>query len=297
MTSSIDSVEPRNQRRPAPRKEPRIHKAVATNLGGAVEPSHGSKGVSAARAELIAAAAAYHAWVESQLETLLGQVNYLSSDLLGVSGISDAKSDWMAAHLTYETLGTVKRAFGPLDKAINAPIIGSGLAASGDTSATGFHKVEALLWSGARMAEIKESANGLRMLVLRLVRHFQTATVRPTTIPGGLANVIETAIHLELSGRTDAGSHTSLATVSANLSGAAEALSFITPLLETRYSRLRETLAAFASSQALVQTFARSGDWVPLHDLTVDERDRLSYSLQELVGLLMPIATICRSIR
>jgi iron uptake system component EfeO len=173
----------------------------------------------------------------------------------------------------------------------------SGRAASGPTAATGFHKVEALLWSGARMAEIKEAANGLRMLVLRLVRHFQTATVRPTTIPVGLPRVVEAAIQVELSGRTDAGSHTGLATVSANLSGAAEALNFVTPLLETRYPRLRETLAAFASSQALIQTFARSGDWVPLHDLTADERDRLSYSLQELVGLLTPIATICRSIR
>lgn len=296
MTSSTDSVEPRNHRWPSPRKEPRGHKPPTT-LVYVGDETVGSKVVSAARAELITAAAAYHAWIAARLETLLGQVNYLSSDLLAVTGIADAKRDWLTAHLTYETLGTVKRTFGPLDKAINEPITGSGLAASGDTSATGFHKVEALLWSGARMAEIKEAVNALRMLVLRLVRHFQAATVRPTTIPTGLSKAVEAAIQVELSGHTDAGSHTSLATISANLSGAADALSFITPVLETRYPRLRETLAAFASSQALIQTFTRSGVWVPLHDLTATERDRLRHSLQDLAGLLTPIATICRGIR
>src|ERR1700749_4986667 len=65
-----------------------------------------------AETELAAATGAYHAWVAARLDTLVVQVNYLSSDLLGDGGIAHAKRDWLAAHLPYETLGPVKRAFG-----------------------------------------------------------------------------------------------------------------------------------------------------------------------------------------
>ncbi len=293
MKPSADSVEHLNHRPQGLRTESRGSRPAVTTEPAGVEHSRAIS----AETELSSATAAYHAWVASRLDALLIQVNYLSSDLLGQSGIADAKHSWLAAHMTYESLGTAKRAFGPLDRAINASIAGDGTDASGDTSATGFHKVEALLWSGAHMAEVKEAVGALRTLVVRLVRQFQSAKVHATTIPAGLPKVIEAAIQAELTGLTDAGSHSSLATISANLGGVTDALSFIEPLLEPRYSKLRETRAELASSEALVKTFARGGDWVPLDDLTSDERDRLEGSLQALLGLLKPIAGVCRGMR
>lgn len=54
----------------------------------------------------------------------------------------------------------------------------------------------------------------------------------------------------ELTGRTDFGSHSSLATVAANLAGTRMVLGMITRLLRVRYPALDQTVAALTRAQA-----------------------------------------------
>lgn len=234
---------------------------------------------------------AYQQWVSDRLPTLLAQVRDLAADVRS-GATAQAERDWLTAHLTYETLGAAYDAFGPLGEAVN------GLASNGETALTdrdltGFHRIEALLWSGAPAAELSPAVATLERDVRLLIRQFHSAQIDPNIIALRAHEIVENAIELELNATTDAGSHSNLATIGANLQGAAKTLELIAPLLRSRYPALRETTAALASSQRLVARFAHGGRTSSLEGLTTAERQRLNASLEQLVELLAPVAAIC----
>ena len=97
-----------------------------------------------------------------------------------------------------------------------------------------------------------------------------------------------------LTGQADAGSGTELATVDANLVGAAGALTPLHGILSSRYPDLARTEAALASAQKLVEGFrAADGTWTPLDRLTRADRERVDAALSDAAELLAPVAAIC----
>ncbi len=243
-------------------------------------------------AELVEPTKAYQAWITSRLPMLLTQVRALRAAVAkGPSATAAAKAAWLRAHMTYETLGAAYDAFGPLDAKINGAPVGSQTWRE-DHDLAGFHLIEGLLWSGASPQRLVPAVDQLEHAVQLLVKHFVTAEIQPAALPLRAHEIVENAIQFELNGTTDEGSHTNLATISANLAGAARALSFVAPLLHTRYPQLPATERSLASARTLFASFDHDGSWTPLRSLGVLRRQQVDASLEGLVEQLAPVAAI-----
>jgi len=239
--------------------------------------------------ELVPPTKAYQRWITSRLPVLLAQVKALRAAVSdGSTPTAGAKAAWLNAHMTYETLGAAYDAFGPLDGKLN----GSPTGSQSWRDVTGFHLIEGLLWSGAPSAQIVPAVDALERNIGALIRQFTTAEIAPADLPLRAHEIIENAIQFELNGTTDAGSHTNLATIDANLVGASRALNFVAPLLRTRYPELGKTEQALAASRTLVARFDRGGTWTPLLALSRLDREQVDASLENLVELLAPVAAI-----
>ncbi|GAB3797497.1 EfeM/EfeO family lipoprotein [Humibacter antri] len=279
--------------------------ADADPIAGPVVTVSGAKHVADATAgirpvtqnDLIPAAKQYGVWIESRLPVLQGEVDALAADVAS-GDPGKARADWLTAHLEYETLGAAYGAFGQADTAINGTP-DSGHTALDDPALTGFHKVEALLFSGSPTHAIAPYATRLANDVTALRADFPHARIDPLAIGLRAHEILENALQFELTGETDAGSHTGLATLDANLTGTVHALEPLRGILKTRYPDLAKTDAAIAATQHLVESFRAAGgsgadgSWEPLGTLTTAQREQLDAHVDATLELLAPIAAIC----
>jgi iron uptake system component EfeO len=258
------------------------------HAGAVANPTPGVVPVTAN--DLLPAVAAYKGWITSQLPILEKKVVALDHDVRS-GHLRRARKDWLSAHLSYETLGAAYGAFGDADTAIN------GLPASGSTALTdkdlqGFHKIEALLYTSARSSTIAPFTAQLITDVKSLAHDFPSDLIEPNDVGLRSHEILENAIQFELNGTTDAGSHTTLATIDANLTGTLAALKPISGLLASRYPKLAETRASIAASQKLLKSYDHSGSWTPLQKLSFAQRQQLNARLDAAVELLAPVAAI-----
>ncbi len=242
--------------------------------------------------DLIPPSKQYGAWIQSRLPVLESDAEALNADVAS-GDLAAARADWLTAHREYESLGAAYGAFGDADTAING-MPASGRTALDDPELTGFHKIEALLWSGAPANAVAPFTSRLVGDVDAMRRDFATARIDPLDIGLRAHEILENALQFELTGKADAGSHTTLATLDANLTGTREALDPIRGILKTRYADLAKTDAAVDSAQRLVESYrAPDGSWTPLASLTTAQREQLDAQVDETIELLAPIAAIC----
>jgi len=241
--------------------------------------------------DLIPLAKEYGQWVSGRLPELQAEVRRLDVDARA-GELDAAKRDWLTAHLSYEGLGAAYGAFGERGAAIDG-VPASGKTALDDPGLTGFHKIEALLWAGTPAATVASATARLVSDVDALAADPGLDRIDPADLGLRAHEIVENAIQLELSGATDAGSHTNLATIDANLGGSAEALSLLAGLLRSRYPALADTQAALAASTRLVDGYRMAdGSWAALSALSRPQREQLNASLDATAELLAPVAEI-----
>jgi iron uptake system component EfeO len=233
----------------------------------------------------------YTAWVQSQLPALSRQVRQLDADL-HAGGVAAAKQDWLTAHLTYETLGAAYGAFGDLNDAINGDPA-SDVPAVTDPHLTGFRKIEALLWSGTPTAQIAPYGDKLITDVGQMAAELaKPNSIAPLDMGIRAHEILEDTLGKDLNGIGDAGSHTELATVDANITGTFEVLRPLEPLLTTQDPWLSQTETELHQTQALVESYHHADGWVPLTSLTTAQRAAVNAHVQEAVELLSHIPPI-----
>ncbi|MEN0085217.1 MAG: EfeM/EfeO family lipoprotein [Leifsonia sp.] len=236
------------------------------------------------RNDLIPVTKVYSDWVGSRIPVLRSQAAAVAADA-EEGDLPAARRDWLTAHSTYQTLGGAYDAFGEVGEQLD------GLP-HGDP--TGFHLVEAQLWQGAPASAVAASAQSLVALVDRLQTQFAGAQLDPGAVALRAHEIVEDAIQRTLTGADDAGSHTSLATVDAELSGAEAALAPLHDILASRYDRLAETQQALADAHRAVEAQrGADGTWTPLDAVARPARERIDAALDRAVELLAPVAAIC----
>jgi iron uptake system component EfeO len=236
------------------------------------------------RADLIPAAQAYGAWVASRLPILREQAAAVAADA-EEGDLPAARLDWLTAHTTYETLGAAYGAFGKIGDAIDG-LPGHGL--------TGFHAVEAPLFTGAPAPAVVGPAQQLVADIGQLIAAFPAAQIDPGDVGLRAHEIVEDALRDVLEGAADAGSGTELATVDADLTGATRALAPLHGILASRYPDLASTQRSIAATQALVEGFrAADGTWTRLAALSTAQRERVDAALSETAELLAPVAALC----
>jgi iron uptake system component EfeO len=265
----------------------------SVTLTRAGTPAHLTPGIRlVTKDDLTEPAIAYHAWITGQLPVLSAETATLRA-AISTDSRAAAQAAWLTAHQEYESLGAAYGAFGDADAAINGTPA-AGHTATNDPGLTGFHRIEGLLWSGAPVSDAAAPAQQLVADIASLTSQFSSSPIDPIDVGLRAHEILENAIQFELTGATDAGSHTELATIAANLDGTRQALEPLRALLSTRYSGLAETDRWLARSTALVASFrAANGSWQPLTALTPGQRSVLDATLDRTVELLAPVATIC----
>ena len=105
--------------------------------------------------------------------------------------------------------------------------------------------------------------------------------------------ILENTVQFELTGRTDYGSGSALATARANLDGTRVVLSRLRPLLVTRYPHLDRLERDLDATQAVLDRRHHDGHWTALGGLDRREREKVNASVSALVEQLADVAALC----
>ncbi|OIK00467.1 Efem/EfeO family lipoprotein [Streptomyces sp. MUSC 14] len=262
--------------------------------GPTVHIASGQRGPGAAPVsehDLIPPALAYQKWVGGGLDDVVRLTTRLRQDIDG-GDLGAARADWLPAHLEYERLGAAYDAFGDADAQINGT--DAGLADGvHDKDFAGFHRIEYGLWHGESAGGLRAPAAALVKAVTGLRDSWSQARMDPAQLGLRAHEILENTVQFELTGRTDYGSGSNLATARANLDGTREVLSRLRPLLTTRYTDLPVLDQELDRAQHTLDGFRKSAGWTSLDELTRAQREQSDAVLGDLVERLASVATLC----
>jgi iron uptake system component EfeO len=244
------------------------------------------------RNELIGAAKAYEAWIAGRVPTLTAQVARLERDVAG-RRLPAARRDWLVARRTYRTLGGAYDAFGDLGDAIDGTPA-AGRTAGTDPHLEGFQRIEALLWAAhPSAAAVEPHTKRLVSAVADLRAKLPTLQVDPADVGLRAHEILENGLQLDLTGRTDAGSGTTLASLDAEVTGTEAALRPLRPILAAHNQSLTDVDRWLARTRALIDRHERHGSWTPVGALSRADRERLDATVGQTVEVLARVAVLC----
>ncbi|MFI9252131.1 iron uptake transporter permease EfeU [Streptomyces sp. NPDC053069] len=258
-------------------------KPVTVSGGGAAKPV-----VPVSEQDLAAPLKAYKAYVEQGLATLVSQTHTLDDDIEH-GHLDKARTDWLTAHRTYASLGAAYGTFEDYDQKIDGRA--DGLPdGERDKDFTGFLRIEYGLWHGQSAKDLTAPARQLAADAAGLQKAFPSQDFDPGDLPLRAHEILENTLQFELTGDTDEGSGTGLATADANLAGTRELLAVLKPLLTTRAPRLLPTVDTdIARLQKLLDAAHRGSDWTPVDRLAAADKQRLDGATGQLLEDLAPV--------
>lgn len=241
--------------------------------------------------DLIEPTKKYEAYVSGRLPGLAKLVGVLRVDI-DRGYLAKARTDWLPAHLAYEQLGAAYGAFGDADAEING--LPKGLPGGvHDKNFAGLHRIEYGLWHGESAHSLTAPAAALCTAVAGLRTQFRDAQIDPLDVSIRAHEITENAVQFELTGETDFGSNSNLATVDANLIGTRQVLDLLRPLLTHRYAALTQLDVMLQRAQRDVRAQHTGAGWTPVQQLARSPREHINADLSQLTELLAPVATIC----
>ncbi|MFF4896312.1 EfeM/EfeO family lipoprotein [Streptomyces sp. NPDC001068] len=262
--------------------------------GPTVRVTRGRSGPAAAPVtehDLIPPALAYQKWIGGGLSDVVRLTTRLR-DAVDGGDLAAARADWLPAHLEYERLGAAYDAFGDADGAVDGTDAGL-LGGVHDKDFTGFHRIEYGLWHGESASGLRGPADGLVTSVTALRDDWAQTRMDPAQLGLRAHEILENTVQFELTGRTDYGSGSNLATARANLDGTAQVMTRLRPLLATRYAGLPALESELARVAGTLDAFEHDGTWTPLGKLSHRQREKVDAALGDLVERLASVATLC----
>ncbi|WP_405906199.1 EfeM/EfeO family lipoprotein [Streptomyces sp. NBC_00828] len=240
--------------------------------------------------ELIPPTLAYQKWIQARTVELAEKTDVLR-DAVDRGDLAAARAAWLPAHLVYERMGAAYGTFGDSDGAINGTTAGLSGGVH-DAGFTGFHRVEYGLWHGESASGLRGPADQLAKDVHKLESSWPTQRMDPADTGLRAHEILENTVQFELTGRTDYGSGTNLATARANLDGTRALLGYLRPLLKTRDTGLGALDSWMDRAQHTLDGLDHSGKWTPLARLTRPQREKVDADLGGLVERLADVAAL-----
>ncbi|WP_229322211.1 EfeM/EfeO family lipoprotein [Streptomyces sp. UNOC14_S4] len=271
----------------------RVH---ATARDAATGQSSGPAALPVTREELTPPTLDYQRWAAARIDRLVTATDVLRA-AVDSGDRAAARAAWLPAHLDYARLGAAYDAFGDAGRAIDGDTAGlpGGVA---DPGFTGFHRVEHGLWHGERGPALRVAAHRLASDVHALRERWSRTRMDPADLGRRAHEILEDTLQHELTGRTDHGSGSGLATARAHLDGTRAVLGRLRPLLRGRYPDLPALDRRLDHATRLLDRFGPveedgDGDWTPLDRLTPADRRRVDAAIGDLAERLASVATLC----
>ncbi|MET8468296.1 EfeM/EfeO family lipoprotein [Streptomyces sp. NPDC004856] len=262
--------------------------------GPAVRVRGGRPGPAAAPVtthDLIPPSIAYQKWVGAGLGEAVRLTRALR-DAVDRGDLDAARAAWLPAHLQYERLGAAYDAFGDADGRINGTDAGLPDGVH-DKDFTGFHRVEYGLWHGESAHSLRAPTAALLTALGTLHDDWAQARMDPAQLGLRAHEILENTVQFELTGRTDFGSGSNLATARANVDGTREVLSRLHPILASRYPGLPALERDVRRAGELLDGLRRDGRWPAVDALDRTRRERVDARFGDLVERLARVATLC----
>jgi high-affinity iron transporter len=261
-----------------------LYSPVVQVQGPAVSGTHAFTPVSSDQLHL--ATLAYRARVIPVLERLQRDTDALT-DAVDAGRLGPARTLWLPAHLDYERLGAVYGTFGELDAKIDGRPSGPRGGVS-DPRFQGFLRLEYGLWHGGTSTELRPVADALGRAVHTLVLQFPRLPTDNRDLALRAHEILENSLQFELTGRIDEGSHSTLATVWANVQGTQLALAALAPLLRVHSPELVSKAATgLERLGTMLRSYTRAdGSWRSLESLSAPQREQLNGATSALVEVL-----------
>ncbi|MEV0634986.1 iron uptake transporter permease EfeU [Streptomyces sp. NPDC050619] len=239
--------------------------------------------------DLAAPLASYRAYVQRGLAGLLTRARTLQGDI-EAGRLGKARQDWLPAHEAYAALGAAYGTFGPFDAKIDGTTAGLPDGVK-DPGFTGFHRVEYGLWHGEPAASLTPSARRLTTDVAALQKDFPHQDFDPGDLPLRTHEILEGTLQFQLTGASDYGSGTTLATAEADIKGTRVLLGLLRPLIEERDPELLPAVGSWMNrtEQLVLAARHQDGSWTPVDKLPGPARERLNGTLGQLLEELAPI--------
>ena len=176
--------------------------------------------------------ATYKRYVGRQLGTLLGEVAVLRA-AIARHDLAGARAAWLKADARYESIGAAYGAFGDLDAAVNGGPDGlpGGIRSP---EFTGLHRIELALWRHRSTRDAATPGKHLVRAVARLRAKVGAMTIDPLEYSLRAHEILEDAIHLQLSGQASPWSGSALVALRAEVRGTEVVLGTLRPLIVRR---------------------------------------------------------------
>lgn len=183
-------------------------------------------------ADFKAPIAQYRAHVRSELGAMLGDVRDLRAATVR-GDVAAARRAWLAADRRYESIGAAYGAFGERAAAINGRPDGlqEGVRSR---DFTGLHRVEYALWKLRSARAAAPYAAHLERDVARLRSSIATIEIDPFEYALRAHEVLEDALHLQLSGHASPWSGAALVALDGNVRGTEVVVASLRALVKRR---------------------------------------------------------------
>jgi iron uptake system EfeUOB component EfeO/EfeM len=241
-------------------------------------------------ADLAGPARVYRSYVTAGLSTLARQVGVLAADIRA-GRLATARSDWLAAHLSYARLAGAYAAFGNYDAQIDG--LPDGLPGGvTDSAFTGFYRLEYGLWHGQRASQLAGPATALDSAVRALDTFWPSMQLPLTGFTQAAQRTLEDTAQFQLTGQDDFGSETTLATAAASIGAVQELLAVLHPVLVPRDPALSSASAALGHLETLVTAADHGGSWTAASKLGTAQRQQLDAAAGQALEDLAPVTAI-----
>jgi len=264
-----------------------VYSPLVTVSGAAVHDAHPYQQVT--YSQIAPLVTRYRADVSAGLAVLATDTDRLRV-LIDTGQLVQAKQAWLVAHLDYARLGAAYDTFGDFNDEIDGRPNGLPQGVD-DPGWTGFLRLEYALWQNQPAATVASVADQLDTYVHQLVLAFAEQTTPLNDLSLRAHEILENTLQFELTGETDQGSHTGLATAAANVQGTEMILGVIAPLLEkgepTLLAKLKFELSQLAQ---LLKTYQLpDGTWTPVQSLTQTQREQLDGAIGNYLETVSPV--------
>jgi iron uptake system component EfeO len=203
-----------------------------------------------ANPQLAAAVSGYSAYITQNTSDLVTSSQAFCQAIDG-GNQAQAEALYPRARVYYERIEPVAEVWGSLDTSIDGrwenPV-------TVESQFTGFHRIEQLLWEDNTLKGAAAYCTGLIKNEQQLLTLVKSATYNPLEMASGSTDLLGEASTAKITGEEERYSNTDLPVLQANVDGALEVVSLLTPYLEKKDPGLLTAIDKQNAAYAKVMT-------------------------------------------